>query len=179
MHGEHGSSIGRTAEWPEKGVKVMEAKVERGYGKILASLDKVELWSIRIAQVLVVALLLASLVVPGANAFAEGETPPDEAASNLLAIFTKLAKLFINVMYGLIMLAFAVGTVKAGLGAQASTAFGLAGRVSMEMMNLVGGVVIFAIAVMALPLANMVIDTVTENVFGGGFSVEIHNPFTP
>jgi hypothetical protein len=49
----------------------------------------------------------------------------------------------------------------------------------MEMMNLVGGVVIVAIAVMALPLANMVIDTVTENVFGGGFSVEIHNPFTP
>jgi L-aminopeptidase/D-esterase-like protein len=77
------------------------------------------------------------------------------------------------------MLAFAVGSVKAGLGAQAASAFGLAGRVSMEMMNLVSGAVIFAVAVMALPLANMIIDTVTEALLGSGFSVNIHNPFTP
>lgn len=157
----------------------MSAKVEGRYREIMATLDKVELWSIRIAQVLLVVVLLGSLVVPGVTAYAEGGTPPDESAGSLVAIFTKLAELFINVMYGLIMLAFAVGSVKAGLGAQAASAFGLAGRVSMEMMNLVSGAVIFAVAVMALPLANMIIDTVTEALLGSGFSVNIHNPFTP
>lgn len=157
----------------------MLREVESRHGEILAGLETVGVWSVRVAQVLLVALVLASLIVPGATVHAQGETPPDEAAANLVGIFTKLAMLFINVMYGLIMLAFAVGSVKAGLGAQASTAFGLAGRVSMEMMNLIGGVVVFAIAVMALPLANMVIDTVTENLLGGGFAIEIHNPFTP
>lgn len=171
--------MGGMAVWPAKGVKVMLRKVESRCGRIPAALDRVEIWSMRAAQVMLVVLALASMVLPGATAHADGGTPPDEAAANLLGIFTTLAKLFIKVMYGLIMLAFAVGSVKAGLGAQASTAFGLAGRVSAEMMNLIGGVVIFAVAVMALPLANMVIDTVAKSLFGGGFAVEIHNPFAP
>ncbi len=69
--------------------------------------------------------------------------------------------------------------MKSGLGAQAAQAFGATGRVSLEMMNLVGGIVIFGIALMTLPLANMIIDTVTEKLFVGGFTVEINNPFAP
>lgn len=146
---------------------------------VVRVLDGVEPWARRVAQGLVIAALLAFLLVPSASVHAQGGNPPDEAANNLVMIFTDLAKLFINVMYGLIMLAFAVGTVKSGLGAQAAQAFGLAGRVSMEMMSLVGGIVVFAIALMALPLANMIIDTVSANLFGSGFTVDIHNPFAP
>jgi hypothetical protein len=153
--------------------------VEARYNEIMATLDKVELWTHRITLALVILAFLVLIVVPFDGAYAQDGTPPDEAASNLVGIFTRLAKLFIKVMYGLIMLAFAVGSVKAGLGAQAATAFGLTGRVSMEMMSLVGGIIVFAIAVMALPLANMIIDTVTESMFGSGFEAEIHNPFAP
>jgi hypothetical protein len=153
--------------------------VEARYNEILGVLDGVELWAHRIVLALILVTLLVVVLAPGLVAHAQGETPPDEAAGELVGIFTSLAKLFIKVMYGLIMLAFAVGSVKAGLGAQAATAFGLAGRVSMEMMSLVSGIVVFAVAVMALPLANMVIDTVTQSLFGGGFTAEIHNPFAP
>ena len=162
-----------------KGVKGMSGMVAGRYNKVLGALDKVEFWAMRTAQVLLVVAVLACLLAPGAIAHAEDGTPPDEAASNLVAIFARLAKLFINVMYGLVLLAFAAGSVKAGLGAQVAQAFGLAGRVSMEMMSLVGGVVVFAVAIMTLPLANMVIDAVSENMFGSGFTVEIHNPFAP
>lgn len=157
----------------------MPGLVEARYNDILSVLDKVELWARRLILALVVISLLALVLAPGAVAHAEGGTPPDQAAGQLVGIFASLAKLFIKVMYGLIMLAFAVGSVKSGLGAQAATAFGLAGRVSMEMMSLFGGILVFAIAIMTLPLANMVIDTVAESIFGGGFSAEIHNPFAP
>lgn len=157
----------------------MAGMVERRYGEILGALDRVELWARRGALLVLALAVVLCLAVPGTIAHADEGTPPDEAAASLVAIFTQLARLFIKVMYGLIMLAFAVGSVKAGLGAQAAQAFGMAGRVSMEMMSLVGGVVVFAIAVMALPLANMIIDTVTENLFGSGFAIEIHNPFAP
>ncbi len=93
----------------------MGRSVEGWCGSIPAALDRVEAWSIRVAQVLLVVLLLASVLVPGATAHADGETPPDEAAASLLGIFTALAKLFIKVMYGLIMLAFAVGNIFLGL----------------------------------------------------------------
>lgn len=152
-------------------------RVERD--KDVGMLYKVQHWTRWAAQGLAVAAILVCLLAPGSIAHAEGETPPDEAANILLTIFSDLGKLFIKVMYGLIMLAFAVGTVKAGLGAQLAQAFGLAGRVSMEMMSLVGGVVVFAIALMALPLANMIIDTVSAHLFGNGFTIEINNPFAP
>jgi hypothetical protein len=148
--------------------------------KILDALDKVELWARRAVFCLVVLAVLMAVVAPTAVAYAQGGDPPtDEAANNLVGIFTELGKLAIRVIYALIMIVFAVGTVKAGLGAQAAQAFGATGRVSLEMMNLVGGIVVFGIAVMALPLANMIIDSVTGKLLGGGFSVEIHNPFAP
>lgn len=153
----------------------METSSER----MLKVLEKVAFWAGRAAVCLVALTFVVAMLAPTLVAYAQEGDPPQEAASNLVAIFTELGKLAIRVIYALIMIVFAVGTVKAGLGAQAAQAFGATGRVSFEMMNLVGGIVVFGIAVMALPLANMIIDKVTEQLFGGGFSVEIHNPFSP
>jgi hypothetical protein len=153
----------------------MESRTE----KVVRGLDRVALWAGRAAMCLVVLTLLTAVLVPMGVAHAQDGDPPEEAAGNLVAIFTELGRLAIRVIYALIMIVFAVGTVKSGLGAQAAQAFGATGRVSFEMMNLVGGIVVFGIAIMALPLANMIIDKVTEQLFGGGFSVEIHNPFSP
>ena len=148
--------------------------------KILDALDKLELWARRAVLFLVVLAVLMAILAPTAVAYAQGGDPPtDDAANNLVAIFTELGKLAIRVIYALIMIVFAVGTVKAGLGAQAAQAFGASGRVSLEMMNLVGGIAIFGVAIMTLPLVNMVIDSVTGKLLGGGFTVDIHNPFVP
>jgi len=150
------------------------------YYKILDALDKAELLARRTIMILVVFALVMTILNPTGTAFGQdGDPPMEEAASNLVGIFTDLGKLAIKVIYALILIVFAVGTVKSGLGAQTAQAFGATGRVSQEMMNLVGGIVIFGIAIMTLPLANMIIDTVTEKLFDGGFSVDIHNPFAP
>lgn len=149
----------------------------RGCGKIVGPLDSVELWAARLALVLVVFALVMAVMAPQSAAYADGDPPPEQAAGNLVGIFTDLGKLAIKVCYALMFIVFAVGSVKSGLGAQAAQAFGATGRVSLELMNLAGGVVIFVIGLMTLPLANMIIDSVTSKLFGGGTAIEIHNPF--
>lgn len=154
-----------------------------GHGKVTAGgrtpglLDRVGLWAARLALGLVVFALLAAVLAPQGVAYADGDPPPEQAAGNLVEIFTDLGKLAIKVCYALMFIVFAVGSVKSGLGAQTAQAFGATGRVSLELMNLAGGVVIFVIGLMTLPLANMIIDSVTGKLFGGGTTIEIHNPF--
>jgi len=162
-----------------KGAGTMSGKGLFQYNKVLGVLDKVGIWARRAIWVLVVVAFVMTALAPTTIVYADDDTPTDEAASNLVGIFTNLGKLAIKVIYALVLIVFAVGTVKSGLGAQAAQAFGATGRVSLEMMNLVGGIVIFGIALMTLPLANMIIDTVTEKLFVGGFTVEINNPFAP
>jgi len=97
----------------------------------------------------------------------------------MLQIFISLGKLFINIAYGFMFLIFAVGSVKSGLGAQAAMQFGATGRVSLELMNLAGGVVIFIFGLMTLPLVNMIIRSVSEQFVAGGgwdFTIEIPVP---
>jgi len=127
--------------------------------------------------VLLLAVLLCALP-PGlpVQAGAVLEDPPGDAAGELIGVFTDLGKLAIKVLYALMFIVFAVGMVKAGLGAQAAQAFGATGRVSMEMLNLAGGIVIFVIGLMTLPIANMIIDRVSAELFSGGFQISIHNP---
>jgi hypothetical protein len=147
---------------------------------VLKRLDQAEHAARKAIGVLAILALLMVLLSPTFTASGDDGSPPtDEAAKNLVGIFTNLGKLAIKVIYALIAIIFAVSTVKSGLGAQAAQAFGATGKVSVEMMNLVGGIVIFGIAIMTLPLANMIIDTVTEKLFVGGFSVDISNPFAP
>ena len=148
-----------------------------GGGKFVGLLDSVELWAARLALGLVVFALVLGVLAPQSVAYADDDPPPEQAAGNLVGIFTDLGKLAIKVCYALMFIVFAVGSVKSGLGAQTAQAFGATGRVSLELMNLAGGIVIFVIGLMTLPLANMVIDSVTAKLFGGGTAVEIHNPF--
>jgi uncharacterized membrane protein YidH (DUF202 family) len=137
-----------------KGAGTMSEKGKFRYNKVLCILDKVEFWARRAIWILVVVAFM-------------------------MTTLATLGKLAIKVIYALVLIVFAVGTVKSGLGAQAAQAFGATSRVSHEMMNLVGGILIFGIAIMTLPLANMIIDTVTEKLFVDGFTVEINNPFAP
>lgn len=128
---------------------------------------------------IVIALLLTIFTPSGVASALDGgpEDPVAGAAGKMLQIFITLGKLFINIAYGFMFLIFAVGSVKSGLGAQAAQQFGATGRVSLEMLNLAGGVVIFIFGLMTLPLVNMIIRAVSEQfVAGGGWDFTIEMP---
>ena len=142
--------------------------------------DEISLIARKAANVLLILALLTASLTPTEAAFAQGGGPEDPvtgAAGKMLQIFISLGKLFINIAYGFMFLIFAVGSVKSGLGAQAAQQFGATGRVSLELMNLAGGVVIFIFGLMTLPLVNMIIRAVSEQfVAGGGWDFTIEMP---
>jgi hypothetical protein len=135
----------------------------------------------RLTGLVLLGLTIFSLLSPGPVS-AQGNGPEDAAigaAGKMLGIFMSLAKLFINVAYALMFIVFAVGSVKSGLGAQAAQQFGATNRVSMELLNLAGGVVIFVFGLMTLPLVNMIIREVSEQFTAGGgwdFTIEMPVP---
>lgn len=145
-------------------------------------LDKICLILRFLLNLLIVLSLFTACLAPFESAFAQGEGPDDPAtgaAGKMLQIFISLGKLFINIAYGFMFLIFAVGSVKSGLGAQAAQQFGATGRVSLELLNLAGGVVIFIFGLMTLPLVNMIIRAVSEQFVAGGgwdFNIEIPVP---
>ncbi len=144
--------------------------------------DEISLIARKAANVLLILALLTAFLTPAGAAFAQGGGPEDPAigaAGKMLQIFISLGKLFINIAYGFMFLIFAVGSVKSGLGAQAALQFGATGRVSLELMNLASGVVIFIFGLMTLPLVNMIIRAVSEQFVAGGgwdFTIEIPVP---
>ena len=142
--------------------------------------NEISLIARKAANVLLILALLTASLTPTEAAFAQGGGPEDPvtgAAGKMLQIFISLGKLFINIAYGFMFLIFAVGSVKSGLGAQAAQQFGATGRVSLELMNLAGGVVIFIFGLMTLPLVNMIIRAVSEQfVAGGGWDFTIEMP---
>ena len=142
--------------------------------------DEISQIARKAANVLLILALLTAFLTPTEAAFAQGGGPEDPvtgAAGKMLQIFISLGKLFINIAYGFMFLIFAVGSVKSGLGAQAAQQFGATGRVSLELMNLAGGVVIFIFGLMTLPLVNMIIRAVSEQfVAGGGWDFTIEMP---
>lgn len=142
--------------------------------------NEISLIARKAANVLLILALLTTFLTPTEAAFAQGGGPEDPvtgAAGKMLKIFISLGKLFINIAYGFMFLIFAVGSVKSGLGAQAAQQFGATGRVSLELMNLAGGVVIFIFGLMTLPLVNMIIRAVSEQfVAGGGWDFAIEMP---
>ena len=133
-------------------------------------------------HVFIAIALILTVFTPSSEAYALDNGPEDpvtSAAGKMLQIFITLGKLFINIAYGFMFLIFAVGSVKSGLGAQAAQQFGATGRVSLEMLNLAGGVVIFIFGLMTLPLVNMIIRAVSEQFIAGGgwdFSIEMPVP---
>ncbi len=106
--------------------------------------------------------------------FMAGEIVPtvfaDELATAeigaMFGIFSSLSDLFIKFAYGAMVLIFAVGMVKSGLTAQAAQQFGAAGKVSGELMNVLGGIVVFVLGILSYPIAKQIISNVT-NADGG------------
>ena len=85
-----------------------------------------------------------------------GSTNGQQGVDMIVNMFKTLASLFIQVAFSLMFIVFAVGSVKNGLGAQVAHQFGISHRLSEELLNLAGGVVIFAIGLLTLTLVNVV-----------------------
>ena len=91
----------------------------------------------------------------------------------MFSVFKGLSNLFIKFAYGAMVLIFAVGMVKSGLTAQAAQQFGAAGKVSNELMNVLGGVVIFVFGILSYPIAEKVISAVISGAgASGGFKTD-------
>jgi hypothetical protein len=148
------------------------------YDAAFAKLDKINLWAQRMFVLMVIITTLCSILAPNGAVYADEEGNLDGFEGKILDIFGNLGKTAIKVMYGLMIILFAVGTVKSGLGAQAAQAFGATGRVSFEMLNLFGGAVIFVFGLLTLPLANMIIDKVYDQIVVSD-SFDISQPNLP
>lgn len=154
----------------------MNELVTKKYDEILSVLDVVEVWSARILKVLLTSVFLLGLLSPNVTAFADG---PPGAAGAIVDVFTDLGHLVIKICYALMVVLFSVGTVKSGVGAQAAQAFGATHKVSFEMLNIVGGIVIFVFGLLTLPIVNTIIDKVTAKVGTDTESLIISNPYAP
>jgi hypothetical protein len=144
--------------------------------------DEISVITRKAANSLFILAQVIAFLTPNETAFAQGggpEDPTTSAAGKMLHIFISLAKLFINIAYGFMFLIFAVGSVKAGLGAQIPQQSGATERVSLELLNLAGSVVIFIFDLMILPPVNMIILAISEQFVAGGgwdFTIEIPVP---
>lgn len=150
------------------------------YNVLVRRLGIMAFWAQRASRVLLCLAILMLILAPLGPAHAQGTGPDDPvngAAGKMVSILSTLGKLFIQVAYALMFLVFAVGSVKSGLGAQVAQQFGATGRVSMEFMNLATGVVIFVVALMTLPLVNLIASEVSEQfTSGGGWDFQITIP---
>ncbi len=156
----------------------MNGYITSRYNEILKKLDTIEVLAVRLARITICLVLTNAFLTPGFAACADGSTGgnTDDAAMTFIDIFNDLGQLAIKVCYALMFIVFAVGSVKAGLGAQAAQAFGATGRVSMEMLNLVGGIIIFVIGLMTLPIVNTIIDSVSTKLAVDSEIGTISNP---
>jgi uncharacterized integral membrane protein len=72
-------------------------------------------------------------------------------------VFT-IVKVVIGFMYLIMILAFIVGSVKNASFSIVAQKFGMANMMSTELMNLVGGVILFLVGLATLPAVNWVIE---------------------
>ena len=127
--------------------------------------EKRNLYSPYMGMVIAVILSLLMLFsIRTGTAFAAEEIASEEIGK-MFGVFKGLSNLFIKFAYGAMVLIFAVGMVKSGLTAQAAQQFGAAGKVSGELMNVLGGIVIFVFGVLSYPIAEKIINAVLS---GGG-----------
>jgi len=110
-------------------------------------------------MILSVLLMILSESMPAhaAEEIASGEI------QKMFSVFKGLSNLFIKFAYGAMVLIFAVGMVKSGLTAQAAQQFGAAGKVSGELMNVLGGIVIFVFGILSYPIAEKIINSVISS----------------
>ncbi len=119
----------------------------------------------RVCLILGVVLSLAAPV----QAAPPGQTPAP-GIDQITTMFKQLGGLFVQIAFSLMFIVFAVGSVKNGLGAQVAHQFGNSHRLSDELLNLAGGVAIFALGLLTLTLVNLVIGKVQGN-FSTDFSI--------
>ncbi len=122
--------------------------------------------AIRVCLILGLMLILAAPV----QAAPPGPNNSQSSNTDFIGIFKALASLFIQIAFSLMFILFAVGSVKNGLGAQWAHQFGIAHRLSEELLNLVVGVVIFAIGLLTLTLVNLVM-TQVQGHFGNQLTI--------
>jgi hypothetical protein len=109
----------------------------------------------RALQLTLIVVLILMIAFP-----AVGQTPiPEENVDQVVSVFQRLGSLFIRAAFGLMFVVFAVGSVKNGLGAQIAYQFGVSHRMSAELLNLAGGVIIFALGLLTLTMVQFIIDT--------------------
>ena len=90
-------------------------------------------------------------------------------------VFT-IVKVVIGFMYLIMVLAFIVGSVKNASFSIVAQKFGMANMMSTELMNLVGGVVLFLVGLATLPAVNWVIDEAAGLINGIVITVPNINP---
>lgn len=136
--------------------------VHRLYQKIVQTdtkkLERNSILFVRIASICMGTAIMLGTVSP---AFA-WDGPPD--LTPMMGMFTSLAEMFISLAYGLMVILFAVGTVKSGLSAQMAQQFGAANRVGNEFLNLAGGAAIFVFGLMSLPIVRWVIKELASQI---------------
>ena len=87
---------------------------------------------------------------------------------SLFGILKDMTDIYIRIAYGAMILVFAVGAVKSGLGAQAAQTFGLPGRLSSEAADFALGIVVFVLGILSYPVAEKIVNSVA-----GGIAVEV------
>ena len=83
-------------------------------------------------------------------------------------ILKDMTNIYIRIAYGAMILVFAVGTVKKGLGAQAAQTFGLPNKLSSEAANFALGIAVFVFGILSYPIAEKIVNTVIN---GGNIEV--------
>jgi len=116
---------------------------------------------------------------PVGGAPTPGGTDPvgEGGVSTILSMFRKIGDLFISIAYSLMVILFAVGTVKSGLAAQAAQQFGATGRVSLEFMNLATGVVIFVVGLISMPLVQWILKEIGTMINPADLKIQVPTGF--
>ena len=124
--------------------------------------EKRNLYSPYMGTAIAVLLTLLMLFSIRSGTVFAAEEIAGEEIGKMFGVFKGLSNLFIKFAYGAMVLIFAVGMVKSGLTAQAAQQFGAAGKVSGELMNVLG-----VFGILSYPIAEKVINAV---ISGGGAS---------
>ena len=75
-------------------------------------------------------------------------------------IMKDMTNIYIRIAYGAMILIFAVGAVKSGLGAQAAQTFGLPNKLSSEAANFVLGIAVFVFGILSYPITEKIVNSI-------------------
>jgi hypothetical protein len=124
------------------------------------------LWGMRITSALIIVTILLSMAAPvfadsGSGSLGDGGLGDVGQVTN---VFRKLSETFINIILTLMVLVFAVGMVRSGFSMQAAQALGLAGKVSNEVANMVGGILVFVLGMLTMAIVRLVISQLNSAI---------------